>query len=418
MATSPCPDSAAPSTPGQLVVTGIERDIGHLRWSSSSDNVGVVGYQVYRDGAARRLDGSERLHRLRARVRQELPDRGRRVRRGRQPLRQVGTARHDEGLSTAAGTWSRRHDASVRPDRRDRHLGHLVEHLARLDRFGGQRGRHRLRALSRRSRRRIVRADERDVLRSCLRPQLPARDRREGRRRQPLAQAGIVASTSPCPDTQPPSVPPALAQAGATETTAWISWGASTDNVGVAGYGVYVAGVRVGSHDSRAYTFTGLACGATTPSASTPTTRRASGRPGGAGRGDERVPGHHASVDSQRTGHVRCDGVERVARVERLHRQRRRHRLRRLSRRLTHRLDRLALVQLHRSRSAAPPTRSASTQSTLPGTAPPGHPRTRRRVRACLRRLRRLRHRRRVGRRSSPVSPGRPPTTRPRRTAP
>ena len=66
------------------------------------------------------------------------------------------------------------------------------------------------------------------------------------------ARAGIVASTSPCSDTQPPSVPPALAQAGATETTAWINWGASTDNVGVAGYGVYVGQRCDGSRRSRA----------------------------------------------------------------------------------------------------------------------------------------------------------------------
>ena len=52
MATSPCPDSAAPSTPGQLVVRGSNETSVTVSWSSSSDNVGVVGYQVYRDGAA------------------------------------------------------------------------------------------------------------------------------------------------------------------------------------------------------------------------------------------------------------------------------------------------------------------------------------------------------------------------------
>ena len=51
MATSPCPDSAAPSTPGQLVVMASNETSVTLDWSSSSDNVGVVGYQVYRDGA-------------------------------------------------------------------------------------------------------------------------------------------------------------------------------------------------------------------------------------------------------------------------------------------------------------------------------------------------------------------------------
>ncbi len=52
MATSPCPDSSAPSTPGALVIRGSNETSVTLSWASSSDNVGVIGYQVYRDGAA------------------------------------------------------------------------------------------------------------------------------------------------------------------------------------------------------------------------------------------------------------------------------------------------------------------------------------------------------------------------------
>ena len=58
MATSPCPDSTAPSTPGPLIVTGSNETSVSLRWASSTDNVGVVGYRVYRDGVA-----SARRHR-------------------------------------------------------------------------------------------------------------------------------------------------------------------------------------------------------------------------------------------------------------------------------------------------------------------------------------------------------------------
>ena len=177
---------------------------------------------------------------------------------------QVRPYRLDEGLSARPRRHlPRRYDGAVRPDGRDRHLSHLVEHLGRLDRLGGQRGGYWLRALSRWGRGRIVRTTNATfsglVCGRSYQLAIDARDANGNR----SAQAGIMASTSPCPDTQAPSVPPALTQAGATETTAWISWGASTDNVGVAGYGVYVAGVRVGSTSSRAYTFTALGCGST-----------------------------------------------------------------------------------------------------------------------------------------------------------
>ena len=47
----------------------------------------------------------------------------------------------------------------------------------------------------------------------------------------------------------------------ATLSTLSVSWNASTDNVGVTGYGVYRDGVLHGSTSSRSYTLSGLACG-------------------------------------------------------------------------------------------------------------------------------------------------------------
>jgi chitin-binding protein len=45
-------DSAAPSVPSQLLATGAASSTVDLAWASSSDNVGVAGYTVLRDGAA------------------------------------------------------------------------------------------------------------------------------------------------------------------------------------------------------------------------------------------------------------------------------------------------------------------------------------------------------------------------------
>jgi chitodextrinase len=62
-------------------------------------------------------------------------------------------------------------------------------------------------------------------------------------------------------DTQAPTAPSALAATGATTTSISVGWGASLDNVGVAGYGQYRNGTSVGSSAGTSYTFTGLACG-------------------------------------------------------------------------------------------------------------------------------------------------------------
>ena len=71
------------------------------------------------------------------------------------------------------------------------------------------------------------------------------------------------ATTSACPagDTQPPTTPTGVAVTGTSTTSITLGWNASTDNVGVTGYGVYSGGVRVGTTASRTYTVSGLTCG-------------------------------------------------------------------------------------------------------------------------------------------------------------
>jgi chitodextrinase len=63
-----------------------------------------------------------------------------------------------------------------------------------------------------------------------------------------------VAST----DTTPPSAPAGLAAAGTTATSTNLSWGASTDNVGVTGYDVLRNGATVATVTGTSSTVTGL----------------------------------------------------------------------------------------------------------------------------------------------------------------
>ncbi|WP_199731753.1 DUF4832 domain-containing protein [Cohnella endophytica] len=59
-------------------------------------------------------------------------------------------------------------------------------------------------------------------------------------------------------DTQAPTAPANLSSTGTTASSVSLSWGASTDNVGVTGYDVYRGGNLVGSTASTSYTDTGL----------------------------------------------------------------------------------------------------------------------------------------------------------------
>jgi chitodextrinase len=84
----------------------------------------------------------------------------------------------------------------------------------------------------------------------------------------------IQASTTPCvasgglspprlDDTSPPSAPQGLSTSGATATSISVSWLASNDDTGIAGYGIYLGGVAAGETPSNAYTLNGLTCGTT-----------------------------------------------------------------------------------------------------------------------------------------------------------
>ncbi|HEX5585876.1 MAG TPA: fibronectin type III domain-containing protein, partial [Acidimicrobiia bacterium] len=74
----------------------------------------------------------------------------------------------------------------------------------------------------------------------------------------------MMVSTMPCTDTTPPTQPTNLRATSTTATSLAIAWNASTDTVGVAGYDVYRANVKVGSSvPTTSYTLNGLSCATT-----------------------------------------------------------------------------------------------------------------------------------------------------------
>jgi chitodextrinase len=74
-------------------------------------------------------------------------------------------------------------------------------------------------------------------------------------------KATVTASTSPCPpDTSPPTAPTNLKVSSPTSSSLPLSWTASTDNVAVTGYDVYLNGTKLTTTTNTSYTFTGLTC--------------------------------------------------------------------------------------------------------------------------------------------------------------
>src|SRR5204862_37245 len=71
---------------------------------------------------------------------------------------------------------------------------------------------------------------------------------------------GASSPTPPLADTTAPSTPTNFAATGTTSSSISVSWSASSDNVGVTGYGLYRGGTLVGSSSGTTTTFNGLPC--------------------------------------------------------------------------------------------------------------------------------------------------------------
>jgi chitodextrinase len=78
-----------------------------------------------------------------------------------------------------------------------------------------------------------------------------------------LGGVEYVVATPPPPDLTAPSAPSGLAPWSATGDGLTVVWAPATDNVGVAGYDVFVNGAKAATTGSTSATLAGLACGTT-----------------------------------------------------------------------------------------------------------------------------------------------------------
>ena len=73
-----------------------------------------------------------------------------------------------------------------------------------------------------------------------------------------ISQASTASTATTQADTTPPSVPTNVTATASSATAITITWTASTDNVGVAGYKIFRAGSQIGTSVSTTYSDTGL----------------------------------------------------------------------------------------------------------------------------------------------------------------
>ncbi len=75
--------------------------------------------------------------------------------------------------------------------------------------------------------------------------------------------AAVSVTTQTPPDTEAPTIPTNLTASNTTETSTNLSWTASSDNVGVAGYNIYQNGVNVSSGTNTSAAISGLTASTT-----------------------------------------------------------------------------------------------------------------------------------------------------------
>jgi chitodextrinase len=256
--TTACPDTQAPSTPGGLSASGATQTAITLSWNASGDNVGVTGYDRYRNdslvssgtGTSYTFTGLSCGTTYTLAV-DAYDAAGNRSGKGSVSASTAACPAADttpptvpQGQQITATTAT-----SV-----------TMVWLASTDNVGVAGYRVYLNNTLMGSTQNLTYTFTGLVCGTTYTVALEAYDAAGNASNRALAQGPAATAACP-PDTQPPTAPPALATTGATQTSISIGWGPSIDNVGVVGYTIYNGGTAVGSTASTAYNVTGLACG-------------------------------------------------------------------------------------------------------------------------------------------------------------
>jgi mannan endo-1,4-beta-mannosidase len=290
-------DTQAPSVPTGLTSTAITANSVALSWTASTDNVGVTGYEIFRNGTSIGTSSGTTFnatglacntaYSFTVRARDAVPNWSAqsaaisRTTSACPPTTTVNDAVTGTGQNQFeyVGTWST--STGTGKYLNDDHHSNTTNAYynfrftgTQIQLYAAKASHHGIAAVS------IDGGAEVDVdFYAAIRventlvwtsPTLTSashtlRVRVKGTRNASSTGFVIVAdrnvvTTSGASDTQAPSAPAGLTSTAITSTSVNLSWNASTDNVAVTGYEVFRNGVSVGTPSGTTFNATGLTC--------------------------------------------------------------------------------------------------------------------------------------------------------------
>ena len=257
-ATAPCVDAAAPTAPGSLHQSGWSQTGLAVEWSESADNVGVAGYGIYRNGVpiavtqqhtawvvglvcgagySISVDAYDAAGNHSPRATAVVNTTACADTSPPEPPRNLRVS--GSSVSAISVAWDPAVDdrgvAEYRLSMNDVEMNSTTSTAAS---FSGL-------ACGRSYVVKVVAADAAGNVSPSASVIAPT----------------AVCSTSGGADTQPPATPAGLARLDGTATSITLSWKPSSDNVGIAGYGIYRGATKVADANTTAYEVAGLSCG-------------------------------------------------------------------------------------------------------------------------------------------------------------
>jgi chitodextrinase len=251
----PAADTTPPSTPTGLAASGVTQTGLALSWNASSDNVGVVGYDVYRNGAKVASPTSTNLN-------QSSLACGSTYAFAVAARDAAGNTSNQAQLSVSTSACSPPADTTSPSTPSGLGVSGAtstsvsLRWTASTDNVGVAGYRVYVNSAYSTTTAQLAATVSGLACGSAYVFQVDAFDL-EG---NGSARASVTASTAACADTQAPSAPLNVAATSRTATSIALAWSASTDNVGVTGYGLYRAGSQVATTSLTNAIFSGLAC--------------------------------------------------------------------------------------------------------------------------------------------------------------
>ena len=235
---SASPDTNSPSTPSGLLATAISASQINLSWNASTDNIGVVGYTVYRNGAAVGNSGSTSYSDVGLSPATSYTYRV----AAYDAAGNISTTSSPATASTLASPVPVINSFSANPSAitagQTSFLSWNVSNATGLSLNQGIGDVTGLTSIS--------------VSPSATKTYMLTATNNSG---SAVAQTTITVSV---PDTTAPSTPTGLSATAISSTQINLSWTASTDNIGVVGYRIYRAGTQVGTSAGTTYSDSGL----------------------------------------------------------------------------------------------------------------------------------------------------------------